>query len=323
MHKTFKGLMTSSWILTDDGITHEGMKYPFSNITDVEEKYIPLKKRHNGVIQIKVVGESKPVLLAYAFGETEEAKEAIKFMKENCGRAELAEDKPEQNEATENTTDDGKLNIEFRNSIKQYLAVTDEKIIFRDGIKEDFIQYSEIVHIKWSLGCVQFQAKYRNYNFAVEKVDKQRMNEAIETVKELMKTASDKTYRKVCKVCGHIFCYTGKDLMENSKLNRDARREYTTAALNILFTSTVVGNQNMQRGDNKSTQMVDYNKCPRCGSEDLADATEEDIQRNQMQGTVQPQISAADELKKFKELLDMEIITQEEFNAKKKQLLGL
>ena len=35
------------------------------------------------------------------------------------------------------------------------------------------------------------------------------------------------------------------------------------------------------------------------------------------------QISTADELKKFKELLDMGVITQEEFDAKKKQLLGL
>ena len=33
--------------------------------------------------------------------------------------------------------------------------------------------------------------------------------------------------------------------------------------------------------------------------------------------------STADELKKFKELLDSGIITQEEFDAKKKQLLGL
>ena len=40
---------------------------------------------------------------------------------------------------------------------------------------------------------------------------------------------------------------------------------------------------------------------------------------------VQPvqQVSAADELKKFKELLDSGVITQEEFDAKKKQLLGL
>ena len=34
-------------------------------------------------------------------------------------------------------------------------------------------------------------------------------------------------------------------------------------------------------------------------------------------------VSPADELKKFKELLDMGVITQEEFEAKKKQLLGL
>ena len=39
--------------------------------------------------------------------------------------------------------------------------------------------------------------------------------------------------------------------------------------------------------------------------------------------TVVQQTSAADELKKFKELLDMGVINQEEFDAKKKQLLGL
>ena len=41
----------------------------------------------------------------------------------------------------------------------------------------------------------------------------------------------------------------------------------------------------------------------------------------QAQGTTA--ISPAEELKKFKELLDMGVITQAEFDAKKKQLLGL
>ena len=36
-----------------------------------------------------------------------------------------------------------------------------------------------------------------------------------------------------------------------------------------------------------------------------------------------PATSAADELKKYKDLLDSGVITQEEFDAKKKQLLGL
>ena len=38
---------------------------------------------------------------------------------------------------------------------------------------------------------------------------------------------------------------------------------------------------------------------------------------------VQAALSPAEELKKFKELLDMGVITQEEFDAKKRQLLGL
>lgn len=41
------------------------------------------------------------------------------------------------------------------------------------------------------------------------------------------------------------------------------------------------------------------------------------------QASASTQVSVADELKKFKELLDLDIITQEEFDAKKKQLLGL
>ena len=44
---------------------------------------------------------------------------------------------------------------------------------------------------------------------------------------------------------------------------------------------------------------------------------------NVVNQTPTPTQSQADELKKFKELLDSGIITQEEFDAKKKQLLGL
>ena len=39
--------------------------------------------------------------------------------------------------------------------------------------------------------------------------------------------------------------------------------------------------------------------------------------------TTELKTNSADELKKFKELLDNSVITQEEFEAKKKQLLGL
>ncbi|MFJ8459194.1 SHOCT domain-containing protein [Lysinibacillus xylanilyticus] len=41
------------------------------------------------------------------------------------------------------------------------------------------------------------------------------------------------------------------------------------------------------------------------------------------QPVAQNQISAADEILKFKKLLDDGILTKEEFDAKKKQLLGI
>ncbi len=44
---------------------------------------------------------------------------------------------------------------------------------------------------------------------------------------------------------------------------------------------------------------------------------------NKEEKTTTEAFSVADELKKFKELLDMGVVTQEEFDAKKKQLLGI
>lgn len=49
----------------------------------------------------------------------------------------------------------------------------------------------------------------------------------------------------------------------------------------------------------------------------------EEIKNAPAGGAVVQQASAADELKKFKELLDIGVITQEEFDSKKKELLGL
>ena len=48
----------------------------------------------------------------------------------------------------------------------------------------------------------------------------------------------------------------------------------------------------------------------------------EDIKNAPVGGVIQ-QASPAEELKKFKDLLDIGVITQEEFDAKKKQLLGM
>lgn len=47
------------------------------------------------------------------------------------------------------------------------------------------------------------------------------------------------------------------------------------------------------------------------------------LNRSRNKGAVVQQVSPAEELKKFKELLDIGVISQAEFDAKKKQILGL
>ena len=65
--------------------------------------------------------------------------------------------------------------------------------------------------------------------------------------------------------------------------------------------------------------MTEYNDAAR----KMKDYIEAELQRSPAEAPPTPQISAAEEIKKFKELLDSGIITQEEFDAKKKQLLGI
>ena len=55
--------------------------------------------------------------------------------------------------------------------------------------------------------------------------------------------------------------------------------------------------------------------------EDLKTKIEE--AKKASEGSGKSNISVADEIKKFKELLDLGIINQAEFDEKKKQLLGL
>ena len=64
--------------------------------------------------------------------------------------------------------------------------------------------------------------------------------------------------------------------------------------------------------------------CPKCNSTDLKELSDEEF--NSLQNTSKNEqqiVSSMDELKKLKELLDLGVVSQEEFDAKKKQLLGL
>ncbi len=131
---------------------------------------------------------------------------------------------------------------------------------------------------------------------------------------------SNHEFRKRCNVCGKVYCYTVGDLEKNKQLVKDAKRNVVSS----LFVPMVMAGSELQRADRNLEQVKDYRRCPYCNSADIVDITEEEFKAAQQSNAPVPAaVSSADELKKYKELLDSGVINQEEFDAKKKQLLGL
>lgn len=92
-----------------------------------------------------------------------------------------------------------------------------------------------------------------------------------------------------------------------------------------LETSSALMNNKQSNFFNENSFTFDLSVATNEKMREVAEYIRERVAQTK-KGTVQttaPSVSAADELKKFKELLDMGVITQDEFDAKKKQLLGL
>ena len=105
-------------------------------------------------------------------------------------------------------------------------------------------------------------------------------------------------FKKCDMTLGYIQFETASGVMNNKANNMFNENSFT-------WDVTVVSNETMEEVANYIKEKID--ECKRLKSVGYAPAS----------------TSTADELKKFKDLLDAGIITQEEFNAKKKQLLGL
>lgn len=130
----------------------------------------------------------------------------------------------------------------------------------------------------------------------------------------------DSEIRKKCNVCNYIFCYTNLDVMANKEKAKNAKLSAVAGLGGILGGDNTTGAVYNSNAQNQMNGIVDYSRCPQCGSVDLKTLSKEEYQleiRDSLPA------SPADELKKYKELLDEDVITQEEFDVKKKQLLGL
>lgn len=129
-------------------------------------------------------------------------------------------------------------------------------------------------------------------------------------------------YRMRCNVCGHIFCYTDEDVKKNLGNAGMGALTALGGLASVLGGGSIFHTHHLQgQADRYTDKIIDYSRCPSCHSNNISEIEEDEVP--QANAIPAPAISAADELKKFKELLDMGVITQDEFDTKKKQLLGL
>lgn len=136
----------------------------------------------------------------------------------------------------------------------------------------------------------------------------------------------NKEIRKRCNVCGNVFCYTNADVKKNVQNAKSAMWSSVAQIAGGLSGAYAASAVNQTNAQNSLNRIVNYNKCPNCNSTNLAIISDEEFEAMKTQSANASSVaptSSADELKKFKELLDMGVISQEEFDAKKKQLLGL
>ena len=127
-----------------------------------------------------------------------------------------------------------------------------------------------------------------------------------------------------CNICGHVFCYTYSDIKANN-------RQAGLAVLSAVGTmASAVGGtrydmyEQSKNANRQSDKIKDFSRCPHCNSTNIVEIMPgEAIPAAKDFAQPVSQISSADELKKYKDLLDSGVINQEEFDAKKKQLLGL
>lgn len=127
----------------------------------------------------------------------------------------------------------------------------------------------------------------------------------------------NKEYRKKCNVCGNVFCYTDKDIYNNNSRVKSANSyRISMITQGLMNNNKVDWRYNQEKMEQELNKIIDFSKCPKCGSTDLIDYDKKQIEEKL-------NVNNTDEIIKYKELLDKGILSKEEFEKKKKELLNL
>jgi hypothetical protein len=82
-------------------------------------------------------------------------------------------------------------------------------------------------------------------------------------------------FRKRCRVCGKIYCYTDDDVLKNAS-NSMMAGVSALGGIASIFGGTRLDTYAMSnRADQYSDKVIDFKKCPNCNSTDIEDLTQE------------------------------------------------
>lgn len=147
--------------------------------------------------------------------------------------------------------------------------------------------------------------------------------EEVRNQAELAAAKEASEHRMRCNVCGHVFCYTDEDVKKNAGNASMGAIAAIGGLASALGGGTIFHTHHLQgQADRYNDKVIDYSRCPACNSTNITEMKKSEAMQSQ-NNTAAPADSSIEAIKKYKELLDMGIITQEEFDIKKKQLLGL
>lgn len=136
-------------------------------------------------------------------------------------------------------------------------------------------------------------------------------------IKEVTRKETEVKVR--CNTCGHLFCYDSYDIKRNIDLAKKAKTSSVLAAANALVGTRYDMYEQSKSADSNLSQIKDFSRCPKCNSSDIEILSDEEWeeQKESPNKNTNKATSIAEEIKEYKELLDIGLITQEEFDAKK------
>lgn len=83
-------------------------------------------------------------------------------------------------------------------------------------------------------------------------------------------------YRKLCKTCGHIFCFTDADIAASNQANGLSALSAIGAMAGALSGNWMAASVNQSNSHEQEHKVMDFNHCPNCHSTNLVSISDEE-----------------------------------------------